>query len=442
MAQQQYKQPDQAQERPAGIGHKGRLFGGALGFQNIGDQLVNPKTTLPWFINAIGAPAWILSLLVPLRESLAMLPQAAIRPFLLKSGRHRLLLLTGTAFQGVACLLMVVAVAIAAGAGWEQGSPHEQGGSQASGPILLAGLTILAALTLLALARSLVSLTSSDVKGKLIPKGVRGRVTGFATTIAGAVAITVGVLVQLIKGELNSWGYGIIFATAAAGWALSFVLFAVLTRELSASNIDKGISEPEQHTRVLTALKEDKKLLKFVTVRSMLLVTALSPPFIVTLAHGSAKTLLTGLGAFIIASGLASLLSGQVAGYFSDISSRITMAGAALAASLLIGIALALHTWIPQWSTVALPLIFFGISLAHAVIRVARATYVVDMAEGEQRTTYISVANTAMGVILLIAGALTSALSAIGPMWALGALGILGLVGAISSWRLEEVSLG
>lgn len=370
----------------------GKLFGIALGFQNIGDQLINAKTTLPWFLNSVGAPGWIIPLLVPIRESLAMLPQVAIRHFL--SGRRRSFLLAGTLLQGLACLGMALAVLA---------SP------------LAAGLIILGSLTLLALARAAVSLTSSDVKGKLIPKGERGRVTGLATTIAGAVAITVGVLVQ--TADLN---FTLIFLLAAAAWVGSFVVFGLLTRELKASN---------EITR-RTPLVLDRQLLRFIAVRSLLLVSALSPPFIVTLAHGS----ISGLGAFIIANGVASLLSGQVAGYFSDWSSRLTMAVAALAASLFILLSMAAALWF-DW---ALPICFFGIALAHAVVRVARATYIVDIAEGEKRTTYISVANTAMGVILLVVGGITSLLSALDPLWALGALALMGLAAAISSWRLPE----
>lgn len=44
----------------------------------LGDALVNPKITLPWLLQSLGAPMWMLGWLVPIRESGSMLPQLAI----------------------------------------------------------------------------------------------------------------------------------------------------------------------------------------------------------------------------------------------------------------------------------------------------------------------------------------------------------------------------
>lgn len=64
------------------------------------------------------------------------------------------------------------------------------------------------------------------------------------------------------------------------------------------------------------------------------------------------------------------------------------------------------------------------------------------MAEGTQRTRYVSVANTLMGVLLLIVGALTSVLALLSPEVALAALALFGLLGAALSKCLPEVSVG
>lgn len=69
-----------------------------------------------------------------------------------------------------------------------------------------------------------------------------------------------------------------------------------------------------------------------------------------------------------------------------------------------------------------------------------RKTYVTDMAEGDQRTTYVASANTAMGVLLLAVGGLTTGLATLGPPVALGALAAIGAAGAVSGRSLPEVS--
>ncbi|HBP54976.1 MAG TPA: MFS transporter, partial [Verrucomicrobiales bacterium] len=38
------------------------------------DQLANPKTVLTWLMGAMGAPVLLIGWLVPVRESLSMLP--------------------------------------------------------------------------------------------------------------------------------------------------------------------------------------------------------------------------------------------------------------------------------------------------------------------------------------------------------------------------------
>ena len=53
----------------------------AHALQSTGDQVVNAKTVLPWLFSALGAPAGLVGLLVPIRESGSMLPQAAMVPW-------------------------------------------------------------------------------------------------------------------------------------------------------------------------------------------------------------------------------------------------------------------------------------------------------------------------------------------------------------------------
>jgi hypothetical protein len=45
----------------------------AQALQSTGDQVVNPKTVLPWLFSALGVPAALVGLLVPIRESGSML---------------------------------------------------------------------------------------------------------------------------------------------------------------------------------------------------------------------------------------------------------------------------------------------------------------------------------------------------------------------------------
>jgi hypothetical protein len=85
---------------------------------------------------------------------------------------------------------------------------------------------------------------------------------------------------------------------------------------------------------------------------------------------------------------------------------------------------------------------FFLLALNHVGIRVARKTYVVDIATGDRRTDYVAVSNTAMGVLLLVLGGISSFLAQLGIGVALLFLAVLGMVGVVAARFLPEASEG
>src|SRR5690554_2976090 len=62
------------------VAHNGLRIIGASALQNIGDQAVSAGTVLPWLLTALGAPAGLIGLLVPVRESGSLLLQAMLAP--------------------------------------------------------------------------------------------------------------------------------------------------------------------------------------------------------------------------------------------------------------------------------------------------------------------------------------------------------------------------
>lgn len=120
--------------------------------------------------------------------------------------------------------------------------------------------------------------------------------------------------------------------------------------------------------------------------------------------------------------------------------------GAAAASAVIVVLVIAVSlpgfdgsTW---WGTGLFVLGYFLLTMLHTGVRVGRKTYVVDMAEGDQRTTYVAVSNSAMGIILLIVGAVSSALAALGIPFALLFLAAMGVVGVFAGARLPDVSRG
>ncbi|WP_314036395.1 MFS transporter [Dietzia sp. CH92] len=405
--------------------------------QSSGDQTVNASTVLPWLFHVLGVPAAFVGLLVPIRESGSMLPQAFLTPLVVRVRRRKWVFVIGAAVQAVSVAVMAAIAALGSG--------------------VAAGVGILVALVVFSLGRCLCSIASKDVQGRTIPSGERGQIVGLATSAAGLVAITLGVLIRVLGGEdLDAAALALLLAVGAVLWVLSAVVCARV-REPAGEGDDAGAgdgresaaedSSPSWFAEAAQLFRDDATFRKFITVRGLLLVSSLSPPFIVTLSIASGTGALAGLGGFILASGVASLIGGRVFGKLADRSSRLLMAGAATAASL-VAFALVLIEALPGFDGGA-PLgaavfvgAYFLLTLLHSGVRVGRKTYVVDVAEGDTRTAYVAVGNTAMGVILLVVGGISSALAVLGVQWALVFLAVLGLVGAASAFSMPEVSRG
>jgi hypothetical protein len=392
----------------------------ALALQKAGDLLVDAKTVLTWLLAALGAPATIAAMLVPVRESGSMLPQAWLAPYARSKPVRKWLWVTGAMGQATAVALMV-AVSLSldgAAAGW----------------------AILGALALFALARSLSSLASKDVLGRTIPKGARGQVTGAATIASGAVAITVGAALRLFGGEDASPAtFALLLGAAALAWVVAGVVFARVV-EAPGEHDDEPRGRPLRDAVAL--LRDDRPFRRFVMARTLLLVSALAPPFVVTLATREGGAGLAGLGPFVISSGLAALLGGRTWGRLADRSSRQAMTLAAAAASLVV-LAFLAALQVPGLREASLlyPATYLLLALAHTGVRVGRKTYVTDLAEGNRRTEYVAVSNTAMGALLLLTGAISSTVALLGPEAALLFLAALGLTGVAVSRSLPEVSV-
>src|SRR5690606_20341349 len=68
---------------------------------SIGDLLIDPKTILAWLLPAIGAPAALVSALVPIRESGSMIPQLVIGAWVRGHPRRKQFWVLGSVLQGV-----------------------------------------------------------------------------------------------------------------------------------------------------------------------------------------------------------------------------------------------------------------------------------------------------------------------------------------------------
>lgn len=389
-------------------------------FSKLGDELCNAKTVLPWLLGLVQAPAFLVSLLVPIRESGSLLPQLVIAGFIRKLAIRKTVWAAGSLIQGL-CVIMMAGAAF-----FLTGAP--------------AGFTIIGLLILFSLARGLCSVAHKDVIGKTIPKTRRGRLSGIAASVAGVVALLAGLF--FLFGEFNQSSIFLVsglLIVAAASWITASAVFIAI-REFRGAT-DGGANAISSAIESFNLLKTDPQFGLFVGVRSLLLCSALTAPLLVQLATRSMGSTVQILGLFLVANSLASIVSGPLWGVFADRSSRKVMIVSAILASLVGFLAIFLSATIAmvEGGSLAFPLAFFLLGIAHNGVRLGRKTYLVDMATGNLRTSYVAVSNTVIGAMLLLVGLVTGAISTFSIEAAIVTLAIAGLMGAFLGAKLKEI---
>ena len=97
--------------------------------------------------------------------------------------------------------------------------------------------------------------------------------------------------------------------------------------------------------------------------------------------------------------------------------------------------------WLPGLSATFwfLPFAYFVLSIAHSGVRVGRKTYVVNLASGNQRTDYVAISNTVIGLLLLLVGSVGALAPIITNAGVIGVLALMGLTGAFFGLSLPDV---
>lgn len=354
----------------------------AQAMTGFGDAIISPKTTLPWLLTALGAPAWAAGLLVPLREAGSLLPQLAIAGWLRALPRRKFAWMVGAGLQG-ASVLGIAGAALAL-----EGQPF--------------AIAVLSLVALFSLSRGICSVAAKDVLGKTVAKRRRGQVSGYAASVAGAGTLILALALWWL-GDPERMPYVPMLLLGGALWLVAIPVYQLIPEYPGAT--EGGANGLREAARRMHVVVEDAAFRRYLLVRFALISTALIGPFVVVL--GRERTGLT-LAYFLFAQGSASLIAGPIWGRFADLSSRRVLIIAAAGAAT-VGIATAMAAWLApsllstKWM---LPTVFLALAILHDGVRLGRKTHIVDLAGGNKRTDYVAVGNTLTGVALLAVGAL------------------------------------
>ena len=384
----------------------------SLSMSKIADGLIDPKLVLSWLLAHLGASAFYVGLLVPIREAGALLPQLFTAPFVHAMARRKWAWVAGSIGQGAAAAGIVLAAMSLTGA--------------------MAGAVICALLAVLAVSRSICSVSYSDVLGKTVGQSRRGAATGVATSLgAGAVVIFALVLMSGLVDRATLVLMAI--ALAALLWLAAGIFFSTLREEPAPGKA--GTAALEQ----LTLLRRDPQLRRFIWARGLLTATALAPPYIVLLGAEAGHGSFDRLGALVLASSVASFFSSWIWGRLADRSSRkvLMFSGMAGAVSLLAAVFLDLAGL--SGTVWALPLVLFMLMTAYHGVRQGRVIYLVDMAPKNSRAAYTAVSNTVIGELLLGSGLFGALASLAGANVTLMIFAAMSLAAILVTRGLDEI---
>lgn len=387
----------------------------SLSLSKLADGLIDPKLVVSWLLGTIGVPAAFIGMLVPIREAGALLPQVVMAGRLQQMRQRRWVWVLGSAGQGVAAVL--IALTAWALAGW------------------WAGAVICALLAGLAVSRAACSVSYKDILGKTVGQSRRGTVTGAAGSMSSGLVFVFALL--LVSGVLKSQA-AVIAAIALAGglWLAASVTLAGLDEDDSTPDAPNGAID------YWHILRKDQNLRRFIMVRGLLVSTALAPPYMVVLGTQAGATATGSLGALVLASSAAGFLSSYVWGWLADRSARAMLLLSGTFGALAIAGAMALYLAGMAGTVWAIPCVLFVLMVAYHGVRQARSTYLVDISPEDRRSVNAAVANTAIGAILLVSGAVGGALTWLGPLAALTGFAVMSLAGGLLALSLRDVAAG
>lgn len=423
-AEQSYSAPrDISEHAHSNRSHSAGAHLIALSLAKASDALADIKIVLPWLLTALGAPAFFIGWLVPLREALTLLPQLLIAHWIRRFAQRKMLWSLGGLIQGLSILLMALIPFI---------------GVESN----VAGWLILALLVVFSLGRCLCSIVIKDVKGKTIDRRRRGTVSGTSTSYAGIAGIVFAMAIMLgWLTEMSLSAISLVLAIAGLLWLLAAATYLSVPEQ--ADSIPASTDTTVYFFRQWTLLLKYPHLIHFLVTRSLFLSTALVAPFYVILANQNSANDVVSLGGLILLTGIANLLSGRVWGSFADTSSRkvMTFAGAlcgVLALAVVVGLVWQLPVAGTSWWY---GLVIFVLYIGHAGVRLGRATYLVDMSNADNRARLVALSNTIIGIVLLLIGAGSAFLGQYSIELTITILGLFSFLAAIMAWRLPEISL-
>ncbi len=345
-------------------------------------SLIDPSLVLTWFVTQLSSSPLAVALLLPLARGGYMLPQLFACGFVQRQPRKMPLYRRASAVSVLAWGLATALVFLL--------------GARQPG-LLLAAFFVLFFVCYLAMGTA--GLPFMDIVGKGISPG--RRTTFFAwrdfggSLLALAGSALARFLLDARRGLAFPYNFGLVFVVAGVLMASAYSLFAQIEERIEAVPAI-GASTTINLGNMLAILRRDRNFMLYILARVTLTLHTIALPFYTVFAKERLGAPVDMAGLYLGAYTGATLLSSLVWGRIGDMRGN----RAVLLASALLGLPCPLVPLLlggrltyPQM----MPL-FALLGLTEGGIHVAVMSFVLDLAPPAQRTVYVGLTSTVMGL--------------------------------------------
>jgi len=284
------------------------------------------------------------------------------------------------------------------------------------------------------LGAGVVATSWQDLIARCFPVNRRGRLFGATQFVgAGTAALGAGFSTQILKGFPFPTNFVYCFVIAAIGISLSWV-FLALTREPV-----QRADAPQQNQRQFWAslpgiVRQDQNFRHFLVARLLLALGGMGWGFVTVAAVQRWHVPDSTVGLFTV-----SLLIGQTfgnlgLGFLADrFGHKLSLELGTAAGFLAYTLAWAAPS--PAWQYV----VFALLGIASAAIFVSGILMVMEFSPSDRRPTYVGLANTATGLVSMLAPMIGAWLASIGYNWLFGLTAAINLAAlAALHWGVRE----
>jgi len=368
------------------------VFNGAL--FNFAVRLIDPPLVLTWFVSQLTPSNLLVGLVAPWSQACWFLPQVFVSNRIQRMERKMTSYsLTGMIRVGVWLLLAAVI--------WFVDVPR----------LLLPGFFILSGIAWA--TGGLAGLSFFDVVAKTIPTRRRGSLFAWRQFLGGLLGLGAGWVVKTVLDDAAypfPRGHAVLFLLYGATILLAMGAFIAI-REPRGEPVADTLSLREQLGRASRVLKEDDAYRRYLGARLSLGLSEVALPFYGVYAKRVLGAPEGMVGVYVAARVFAQMFFNLPWGWLSDrrgnqVVMRLMSIGGGLAALMGIGLVAvvdAMHLeggWVPY---LALPLFLLNGAVLPGKI-LSGSNYVLEMASETERSLYVGLSNTLMGIVVLISG--------------------------------------